>query len=378
MAELRITTKNDAHLKQDREKETKIRIVEALVAEIKACELSVSGTQTSEHKSQPDDNLLEKKEYLANLKRRLTAIAPDHALANPIVAIYASREVNDAREHSHFVPFVSFTAKEEANGRRKVQSAKTTKRDVFYYKTSPSKRPQSATAFNRIKLRLPNTASHSSKLAKHKHRPQSSPLRRVRSNGYNKKVNSFMPSQVHNGDVDTTKSLNYGTSRRHQPKRNAFGGKNGSSDNIESMIPPSIIRTIKSNHDDKIGNIAQQIIFDLQAKKKIIDEKMSKSNNTNANSRVGSKYSKVLINALSTALHEFANAHENKQVASLMRLLDSFHMKLHSDTLFLLMTEKRRLKIKFSRFQICIQNHHIMQHVLLTGKRSEIRFELCS
>ena len=61
MAELRITTKNDAHLKQDREKETKIRIVEALVAEIKACELSVSGTQTSEHKSQPDDNLLEKR-----------------------------------------------------------------------------------------------------------------------------------------------------------------------------------------------------------------------------------------------------------------------------------------------------------------------------
>ena len=105
---------------------------------------------------------------------------------------------------------------------------------------------------------------------------------------------------------------------------------------------------------------------------------MSKSNNTNANSRVGSKYSKVLINALSTALHEFANAHENKQVASLMRLLDSFHMKLHSDTLFLLMTEKRRLKNQIQRFQICIQNHHIMQHVLLTGKRSEIRFELCS
>ena len=42
-----------------------------------------------------------------------------------------------------------------------------------------------------------------------------------------------MPSQVHHGDVDTTKSLNYGTSRRHQPKRNAFGGKNGSSDNIK-------------------------------------------------------------------------------------------------------------------------------------------------
>ena len=105
MAELRITTKNDIHLKQDREKETKIHIVEALVAEIKACELTVS-TQASENKSQPDDSLLEKKQHLANLKRRLTAVAPNHALANPIIAIYASRQVNDAREHSHIVPFV--------------------------------------------------------------------------------------------------------------------------------------------------------------------------------------------------------------------------------------------------------------------------------
>ena len=81
-------------------------------------------------------------------------------------------------------------------------------------------------------------------------------------------------------------------------KRNAFGGKNSSSNNIESMIPPSIIRTIKSNHDDKIGNIAQQIIVDLQAKKMIIDEKMNKSNNSNANSRVGSKYSKGVSKCL--------------------------------------------------------------------------------
>ena len=67
------------------------------------------------------------------------------------------------------------------------------------------------------------------------------------------------------------------------------------------MIPPSIIRTIKSNHDDKIGNIAQQIIFDLQAKKMIIDEKMSKSNNTNANSKgwikIFKSVNKCLVNS---------------------------------------------------------------------------------
>ena len=76
---------------------------------------------------------------------------------------------------------------------------------------------------------------------------------------------------------------------------------------------------------------------------------MKKLNNSNANSRIASKHSKLLVNALSTALHEFANAHENKQVAALMRLLDSFHMKMHSDTLFLLMSEKRRLKTQIQR-----------------------------
>ena len=69
-------------------KETKARVLEALVTEeIKACELTINDTKSGDNQFLPEDGCLEKKNHLANLRRRLTAIAPNHALANPVVAI---------------------------------------------------------------------------------------------------------------------------------------------------------------------------------------------------------------------------------------------------------------------------------------------------
>lgn len=131
MAELRITTTHDASIEQDRQKETKTHVLEALVAEIKACELTMNDTKRGDNQFMSDDSCVEKKNHLANLRRRLTAIAPNHALANPVVAIYASRQVNDAPEQSHIVPFVSFSSKEEINRKQGAQSARSQKKKSF-------------------------------------------------------------------------------------------------------------------------------------------------------------------------------------------------------------------------------------------------------
>ena len=190
-------------------------------------------------------------------------------------------------------------------------------------------------------------------------RPQSSPLRRQVKHhesatvGFQSRPTSATPSYetypertispttyTINNDIHNNNDNIYNSLSPKQVMKKQYSYK---TNDFLNSIPPSMVKAIISKHDEKIGNLAKDIIIKLQTKKTMLEEKLNRSNNNNKIRRTVAKESKIFINSLSTALHELANGYENKKVASLLKLLDKYHMELHSDTLFLLMSEKQRL-----------------------------------
>ena len=148
----------------EKKKRKEKKIIDGIVAEINGCNLSVQSIirngNVEEDIEEQNFHLLETKRKLAELKRRLTALDPDHEMANPIIAVYKSRPMSASMDSAKRASLVSFSIRKEADRARKLKRNKMKKKNqVYYYKPKKQQRPQSATAFNRIKLRLPKTSS---------------------------------------------------------------------------------------------------------------------------------------------------------------------------------------------------------------------------